>query len=91
MIEIEDTGPGVPAEEVDRLFDKYFHTERRKERPERGFGLGLAFCKAAVEQHGGVIGVRSRLGQGSVFWFRLPALDEPAEPIRTGSWSVPNG
>jgi signal transduction histidine kinase len=70
--EVVDTGPGIPADELDRIFDKYFHIRRRKERPEHGFGLGLAFCKFAIEEHGGKIGVTSELGHGSTFWVMLP-------------------
>lgn len=70
--EVSDTGPGIPPDELERIFDKYFHIRRRKERPEHGFGLGLAFCKFAVEEHGGKIGVLSQEGSGSTFWFSLP-------------------
>ncbi|HEY9857397.1 MAG TPA: ATP-binding protein, partial [Stenomitos sp.] len=77
-IEVEDTGPGIPPAELDRIFDKYFHIKRRKEKPEHGFGLGLAFCKAAVEEHGGRIGVVSDVGKGSIFWMELPLAAEAA-------------
>ncbi len=70
--EVADTGPGIPADELNRIFDKYFHIRRRKERPEHGFGLGLAFCKFAVEEHGGKIGVTSELACGTTFWVMLP-------------------
>lgn len=76
-IEVEDTGPGIPPAELDRIFDKYFHIKRRKEKPEHGFGLGLAFCKAAIEEHGGRIGVSSELGRGSTFWLELPLSQNP--------------
>lgn len=70
--EVRDTGPGIPDDELAQVFDKYFHIRRRKERPEHGFGLGLAFCKFAVEEHGGKIGVESELGRGTTFWILLP-------------------
>jgi signal transduction histidine kinase len=76
--EVADTGPGIPTNELERIFDKYFHIRRRKERPEHGFGLGLAFCKFAIEEHGGKIGVTSREGLGSTFWFSLPEAPLPA-------------
>jgi signal transduction histidine kinase len=75
--EVSDTGPGIPADELERVFDKYFHIRRRKERPEHGFGLGLAFCKFAVEEHGGRIGVTSDLGRGTTFWVTLPLAPLP--------------
>lgn len=70
--EVKDTGPGIPASELDRIFDKYFHIQRRKDHPEHGFGLGLAFCKSAVEEHGGQIGLASQEGSGTTFWILLP-------------------
>lgn len=76
--EVADTGPGIPTHELERVFDKYFHIRRRKERPEHGFGLGLAFCKFAIEEHGGKIGVTSQEGIGSTFWFSLPEAPQPA-------------
>ncbi|HEY9722466.1 MAG TPA: HAMP domain-containing sensor histidine kinase [Oscillatoriaceae cyanobacterium] len=72
-IAIADTGPGIPAEELPRLFDRNFHVARRRERPGAGFGLGLAFCERAVAAMGGKIGVESELERGSTFWIALPA------------------
>lgn len=80
--EVADTGPGIPEAELARVFDKYFHIQRRKERPEHGFGLGLAFCKFAIEEHQGQIGVTSRVGEGSTFWFTVPLAPAPLpEPL----------
>ncbi|HEY9899161.1 MAG TPA: hybrid sensor histidine kinase/response regulator [Pantanalinema sp.] len=70
--EVRDTGPGIPIQELARIFDKYFHIQRRKDRPEHGFGLGLAFCKLAVEEHRGVIRAESEIGKGSVFTVEIP-------------------
>lgn len=81
-VEVVDTGPGIPPAELDRIFDKYFHIKRRKEKPEHGFGLGLAFCKAAVEEHGGKIGVFSEVGKGSTFWLELPLVHYEAAIAR---------
>lgn len=80
--EVKDTGPGIPEDELERIFDKYFHIRRRKDRPEHGFGLGLAFCKFAIEEHGGRIGVKSQLGQGTTFWVTLPRAATPAAVSR---------
>jgi signal transduction histidine kinase len=67
---VVDKGPGVPPEEQTRIFDKYAQASRQS----RGYtsGLGLTFCRMAVEKHGGTIGLHSQPGEGSEFWFRLP-------------------
>jgi signal transduction histidine kinase len=71
-VEVRDTGPGIPPEYLGRVFDKFGQVEARKERKKFSSGLGLAFCKLAVEAHGGTIGVESEVGSGSTFWFELP-------------------
>jgi len=70
-----DTGPGIPPEHFRRIFDKFGQVEARKERKKYSTGLGLTFCKLAVEAQGGRIGVESEVGKGSTFWFILPAAD----------------
>ena len=71
-VAVIDTGPGIPAEYRDRIFEKFGQVELREHRQKRSTGLGLAFCKLAVEAHGGEIGVDSEVGKGSTFWFELP-------------------
>jgi signal transduction histidine kinase len=66
---IRDTGEGIPAEAFARIFEKFGQLDARKV----GTGLGLAFCKLAVEAHGGRIQVESTLGEGSTFSFTIPA------------------
>lgn len=70
-IEVEDQGPGIPPEEHLRIFEKFAQVEGSKRR--YGTGLGLTFCKLAVQAHQGAIGVESQPGKGSRFWFTLPA------------------
>jgi len=70
-----DTGPGIPPEHLKRIFDKFGQVEARKERKKYSTGLGLTFCKLAVEAQGGRIGVESEVGKGSTFWFILPVTD----------------
>jgi signal transduction histidine kinase len=68
-VEVEDTGPGVPAGMEERIFDPYVRADGVT---QAGIGLGLATVKRLCEAHGGTVGVRSTLGRGSVFWFTLP-------------------
>jgi len=67
---VSDNGPGIPKEDQKRIFEKFARVQR-KGRP-KGLGLGLAFCRLAVEAHGGRIWVESEPGQGSTFYFTLP-------------------
>lgn len=73
---VRDTGPGIPEEAKGIIFNKFsrFQSERlpNAERIPKGLGLGLAFCKLAVQAHGGQIGVDSQLGTGSCFYFTVP-------------------
>ncbi len=70
---VSDTGIGIPEEFQTAIFDKFGQVESRKSAGKHSSGLGLTFCKMAVEEHGGEIGVESDPGQGSTFWFTLPA------------------
>ena len=72
-VEVADTGPGIPADFLDRVFDKFSQAGEGRARKRYSTGLGLAFCKLAIEAHGGVVGVSSDVGKGSRFWFELPA------------------
>jgi signal transduction histidine kinase len=67
---VEDTGPGVPAESRDYIFEKFARLQG--ERFTKGLGLGLSFCRLAVQAHGGRIWVESESGSGSRFMFTLP-------------------
>jgi two-component system NtrC family sensor kinase len=81
-VRFADTGLGVPADNLSRIFEPYFTTKQ-----DRGTGLGLAICQRIVGQHGGRIGAESELGQGAVFTIQLPvALDmsEESESFASG-------
>ena len=69
-VTVTDAGPGIAPEFHQSIFEKFGQVEDRENRT--GTGLGLTFCKLAVEAHGGRIGVESEVGQGSAFWFTLP-------------------
>ena len=70
---VRETGPGVPASETKRIFEKFARV-KGKDRPG-GLGIGLAFCRIAVQAHGGNIWVESEEGKGSKFIFTLPVMD----------------
>lgn|GEM_PF-2077577 len=70
VCEVADTGPGIPADQMSRLFQRFSQLEGGIRKG--GLGLGLSISKSLVEAHGGQIGVRSELGKGSTFWFTLP-------------------
>jgi signal transduction histidine kinase len=69
---IRDTGEGIPREAFGRIFEKFGQVETRNAGQRNSTGLGLTFCKMAVEAHGGTIWVESELGQGSKFSFTVP-------------------
>jgi PAS domain S-box-containing protein len=69
---VTDTGPGIAPEQVHKLFGRFQQLDASDSRQRGGTGLGLAITKAIVEQHGGTIGVESKVGKGSTFWFQLP-------------------
>jgi signal transduction histidine kinase len=69
-----DTGAGVDATDLPRLFDRFYRGEASRSRATGGSGLGLAIVKAVAEAHGGEVGVESESGAGATFWFSLPAV-----------------
>ena len=73
LIEVEDTGIGIPAEALPRLFERFYRVDKGRSRDEGGTGLGLSIVKHVAQTHGGQVDVQSRPGQGSTFRVRLPA------------------
>ena len=83
QISVTDTGPGIPAEEVNKVFGRFYQIGQASTQKTQGTGLGLAISKALVEMHGGKIWAESEPGKGSTFSFTLPAeqpfqLESPA-------------
>jgi len=72
---VKDNGPGIPTSEYKRIFEKFARLKIRGERRPAGLGIGLAFCRIAVQAHGGKIWVESEEGKGSRFVFSLPVKD----------------
>ena len=78
---VTDTGPGIAAEHLPRLTERFYRVDRSRSRETGGTGLGLAIVKHVAQRHGGQVRVESKLGKGSTFTLSLPALRvEPAEP-----------
>ena len=71
-VSVQDRGPGIAVAYREKIFEKFAQVEVRANRQRYSTGLGLTFCKLAVEAHGGTIGVESEEGAGSTFWFELP-------------------
>lgn len=75
-LRIRDDGPPIPSEFHEILFDKYSATKVRAMKRSYSTGLGLPFCKAAAEAHGGSVGLESHPQRGNTFWVLLPALND---------------
>jgi two-component system phosphate regulon sensor histidine kinase PhoR len=72
---VTDTGIGITVENISRIFERFYKTDPA--RNKSGTGLGLAIAKHLVEAHGGLIGVESREGKGSRFFFTIPIATQP--------------
>jgi signal transduction histidine kinase len=87
-IRVADTGPGIPAEKLDRIFDAFVQVDRRLNQPVQGVGLGLAISQDLAKAMGGGVSVESEVGKGSMFTLSLPRAPRmelteqspPAEP-----------
>jgi len=80
-ISIKDTGPGIPQEEQERIFDSFYQVENALNRQHPGLGLGLTIARQAVEKHQGQIWVDSQVGQGSTFTIVLPLRISSLDPV----------
>ena len=71
IVEVQDTGPGIPKEKQQKIFEGYYHAEDDRQG-FNGLGLGLSLCKTIIELHGGEVWVKSDVGKGATFGFTLP-------------------
>jgi two-component system phosphate regulon sensor histidine kinase PhoR len=76
-VRVADDGPGIPAEAVGRLFERFYRVDRARSREQGGTGLGLAIVKHLVLAQGGQVGVQSTPGHGATFHFTLPVFPLP--------------
>ncbi len=72
VIRVRDTGIGIPPEDIDRVFERFYRVDKTRSREQGGTGLGLSIVRHLVDIHGGTVGVNSKIGQGTEFFFTLP-------------------
>ncbi|MCL6450487.1 MAG: HAMP domain-containing histidine kinase [Acetobacteraceae bacterium] len=75
-LEVSDTGPGIPAEELPHIWERFYKADKARTRSRGGTGLGLAIVKRLVEAHGGTVSAESEVGRGTTFRVRLPRWSE---------------
>jgi len=90
VIEVSDTGDGIPPEQLSRIFDRFSRVDEGRPRGNGGTGLGLAIVKAIVEAHGGSVQVSSQLGQGTTFSLHIPGFrSTPNGPLSDAGTQLP--
>ncbi len=72
---VTDTGVGIPARDIDRIFERFYRVDRARSRDTGGTGLGLSIVRHVVANHAGDVTVQSREGEGSVFTIRVPVAE----------------
>jgi uncharacterized protein YkwD len=84
-VRVSDTGVGMPVEEAERIFDKFYQSSHHRGKSQQGTGLGLAIARHIVEAHGGRIWVESQVEEGSTFVFTLPVSSNGTDGERAGA------
>ena len=85
LLSVSDPGIGIPADQQQHLFERYFRARNVSTRSYGGLGLGLYICQDIVARHGGRIWVESEVGRGSTFYVALPTLPQPQTPREQAS------
>jgi two-component system, sensor histidine kinase len=86
LLEVEDTGAGIPPELLGKVFDLFVQGERTLDRSQGGLGIGLTLTRALVQMHGGTIDAHSAgAGRGAIFTIRLPQIPAPARPVASAA------
>lgn len=82
QVSVQDDGPGIPPDSLERVFERFYRVDRARSRDAGGTGLGLSIVKHIVQSHGGEAWAESQFGQGSTFFFTLPEpTAEPDKPL----------
>src|SRR5204863_817205 len=76
ILTVSDAGPGIPAEDLPHIFERFYRVDKSRSGVQGRTGLGLAICKAIVDSHGGSLEVKSQPGKGCVFTVTLPPSGE---------------
>lgn len=84
VVRVSDTGPGIPPEDVERIFEPFYQTDQRREHTGASSGLGLSISKALIQRHGGRIWLASEFGRGTSFFFDLPLAPAQLPRARAG-------
>src|SRR5262249_54687440 len=84
LISVRDTGKGIPAEELPRLFERFYRVDKSRNNESGGSGLGLAIAMWVARSHGGDISVESKVGSGSTFQVVLPLDKDPRPALQPG-------
>lgn len=81
QIIVEDSGIGIPEEELERIFERFYQVDDTQKRKQGGTGLGLAICKDIIEHYAGTITAHSTVGQGSSIVITMPAIEQPRKRL----------
>ena len=81
-VSVKDSGAGIPADNLRKIFDRFFTTKTTDAQGQGGTGLGLALCRDVIEAHQGRIRVESTVGKGTTFTLKLPLVGAAVQPVR---------